>query len=132
MQVAVPMISRIAPDRDLLELDLIESEHKRLRWTAWFAANRLPAPSPHGNRFDHSFMAIAAAVDGLGVTLESTRLAEREIARGQLVAPLAGVAEDVSYVGHYLVYPPIAKPRQAVQRFVAWIARELELAPAGS
>jgi len=126
------LAKKIRKPADLLELDLIESEHKRLRWTAWFAANRLPAPSPHGNRFDRSFMAIAAAVDGLGITLESTRLAEREIARGQLVAPLAGLAEDVSYVGHYLVYPPIAKPRRAVQRFVAWIARELELGPAGS
>jgi LysR family transcriptional regulator, glycine cleavage system transcriptional activator len=58
---------------DLLRLPLIESEQKRVRWNAWFAANGLSAPSPGGFRFDRSFMAIAAAVDGLGVTLESTR-----------------------------------------------------------
>ena len=112
---------------DLLEQDLIESEYKRVRWTAWFAANGLAAPRPRGSRFDRSFMAIAAAVDGLGVTLESTRLAEREIASGRLVAPLAGRAQDVPYVAHYLVYPPAAKHRKSVRQFRAWMAAELAL-----
>jgi DNA-binding transcriptional LysR family regulator len=83
------------------------------------------APSPRGSRFDRSFLAIAAAVDGLGVTLESTRLAERELARGDLIAPLAGVAQDVRYIGHYLVFPPQAKPRRAVRMFAQWMAQEL-------
>jgi DNA-binding transcriptional LysR family regulator len=86
-------------------------------------------PSPRGSRFDRSFMAIAAAVDGMGVTLESTRLAEREIERGQLVAPLAGSARDLSYVGHYLVFPLQAKPRRAVRMFASWMAAELALDP---
>lgn len=114
---------------DLLKLPLIESEQKRVRWNAWFAANGLTAPGPGGYRFDRSFMAIAAAVDGLGVTLESTRLAERELAAGQLVAPLAGRAQTVSYVGHFLVYPPQARHRRSVRTFAEWIARELDLRP---
>jgi DNA-binding transcriptional LysR family regulator len=72
-------------------------------------------------------MAIAAAPDGLGVTLESIQLAERELAGGQLVAPLAGHAQDVTYVGHYIVYPPQAKHRRSVRTFADWIARELAL-----
>lgn len=110
---------------DLLKFSLIESEQKRVRWNAWFTANGLSAPSPGGYRFDRSFMAIAAAVDGLGVTLESTRLAEREIGSGQLVAPLAGRAQDVAYVGHYLVYPPQAKHRHSVRTFAGWITGQL-------
>jgi LysR family glycine cleavage system transcriptional activator len=47
-------------------------------------------------RFDRSFLAISMASSGRGVTLESTPLAEREIATGKLVAPLV----DVCYVGH--------------------------------
>src|SRR5918998_453743 len=43
-------------------------------------------------RFDRSFLAIAAAAEGLGVALESTRLAERELASGRLVLPLDGKA----------------------------------------
>jgi DNA-binding transcriptional LysR family regulator len=114
---------------DLRHHKLIESEHKRVRWGGWFEANGARAPEPRGSRFDRSFMAIAAAVDGLGVTLESTRLAERELARGDLLAPLAQVARDVRYVGHYLVFPPQAKPRQSVRTFASWMAAELGLAP---
>ena len=44
------------------------------------------------------------ASSGLGVALESTLLAEREIATGKLVAPLEGRSVDVCYVGHYLVF----------------------------
>lgn len=121
------LAARIREPADLVSLDLIESEHKRVRWAAWFAANGLSPPSPRGNRFDRSFMAIAAAVDELGVTLESTRLAEREIARGQLVAPLAGRSRDITYVGHYLVFPPTAKPRRSVRMFASWLAKELKI-----
>jgi DNA-binding transcriptional LysR family regulator len=112
---------------DLLRQPLIESEQKRVRWNAWFSANGLSAPSPGGFRFDRSFMAIGAAADGLGIALESTRLAERELSSGKLVAPLAGRAQDVAYVGHYLVYPPQAKHRRAVRTFAKWIAQELAL-----
>jgi LysR family glycine cleavage system transcriptional activator len=121
------LAEHIREPADLIPLDLIESEHKRVRWAAWFAANGLSPPSPRGNRFDRSFMAIAAAVDQLGVTLESTRLAERELARGQLVAPLMGRSRDLTYVGHYLVFPPTAKPRRAVRMFAGWLAKELEI-----
>lgn len=112
---------------DLLKLPLIESEQKRVRWNAWFATNGLAAPSPGGFRFDRSFIAIAAAVDGLGVTLESTRLAERELSSGKLVAPLLGRARDQNYVGHYLVCPPHARHRRSVRTFTKWITKEMGL-----
>lgn len=126
---APEMAAGIRIPADLYDHPLIESEHKRLRWNAWFLANGLAPPSPRGSRFDRSFMAIAAAVDGLGVTLESTRLAEREIADGRLVAPLDGVAHDLRYMGHFLVFPAKSKPRKAVRIFADWLARELGLKP---
>ena len=92
---------------DLLRHRLIQSDNKQVRWPAWFALNGIAVPSTsRGSRFDRSFLAIAAAADGLGVALESTLLAEREILRGRLVAPLAGRSQDIRSVGHHLVYPP--------------------------
>ena len=41
-----------------------------------------------GPRFDRSFMSISAAVDGLGVCLESLLLVQRELETGRLVPPL--------------------------------------------
>jgi LysR family transcriptional regulator, glycine cleavage system transcriptional activator len=112
---------------DLFHHVLIESETKQVRWSDWFARNGLPAPRPQGVRFDRSFLAIAAAVDGLGVTLESTRLAERELASGRLVRPLAGRAEDVRYIGRHLVFPRSARQRHSLRLFTTWLGTELGL-----
>ena len=122
------MARTIGSPIDLFSQILIESETKQIRWSDWFARNGLPAPRPQGMRFDRSFLAIAAAVDGLGVTLESTRLAEREIASGRLVPPLVGQAEDVRYVGHHLVFPRSTRQRHSLRVFTKWLSLELGLA----
>ena len=126
--MCAPELARtIRTPTDLAAQVLIESEAKQVRWSDWFARNGLPAPRPQGVRFDRSFLAIAAAVDGLGVTLESTRLAERDLAAGRLVRPLAGTAEDVRYVGHHLVFPRSARQRHSLRLFTTWLGRELDL-----
>ena len=61
------------------------------------------------------------------MTLESTRLAEREISSGRLVRPLAGQAEDVRYVGHHLVFPRSARQRHRLRLFTKWLGAELGL-----
>ena len=126
--LCAPDLARaIKAPMDLFNQVLIESETKQVRWSDWFARNGLPAPRPQGVRFDRSFLAIAAAVDGLGVTLESTRLAERELASGRLVRPLAGLAEDVRYVGHHLVFPRSTRQRHSLRLFMTWLGIELGL-----
>lgn len=111
----------------LREQVLIESAVKRVRWPAWFAANGLIAPEPRGPRFDRSFLSLRAAMDGLGVALESTRLAERELAEGTLVRPLEGICEDVVYTSHWLVFPQAKRYARGVVAFAEWLAMELGL-----
>jgi len=96
------------------------------RWPDGFVC---PGCGGAGARFDRSFLAIAAAVDGLGVALESTRLAEREIASGALLSPLAGRARDIRYVGHYLIYSEALRHRRSIRSFTSWLLGELGLAP---
>ena len=119
------LAKKIRKPRDLLTQVLIRSDVKRVQWHQWFTANGLETPAIHGMRFDRSFLAIAMACGGVGVTLESRRLAERELASGSLVAPLAGRATDIRYVGHHLVFPRAARQRRALQTFVDWITSEL-------
>lgn len=121
------LASLIRRPEDLLRHALIDSDNKKVRWPDWFAKNGMTAMAPHGMRFDRSFLAISAAVNGLGIALESTRLAEREIQAGQLVPILAGRAADVHYVGHFLVFPRLALRRQTLQIFTRWISQELGL-----
>ena len=112
---------------DLLTRPLIQSDNKTVRWPDWFAANGLTPPTLRGARFDRSFLALAAAADGMGIALESTRLAERELASGRLVQPFGGRAVDCRYVGHRLVYRPQSARHRPVLLFLEWIRRELGL-----
>ncbi len=120
------LAERVSTPADLLGLPLIESDNKRVRWGDWFIANGLEAPARHGPRFDRSFLAIGAAVDGLGVALESLLLADRELASGKLVQPLRGLAQDVIYTGHWLAFPS-RRSSSGLSAFVDWLVAELKL-----
>jgi LysR family transcriptional regulator, glycine cleavage system transcriptional activator len=56
-------------------LVLIESQLSPVRWVDWFEGNGIAMPSRPRPSFDRAAMVVAAATDGLGVALESTRLA---------------------------------------------------------
>ncbi len=121
------LASAVHGPRDLFSQTLIESDNKKIRWTDWFAVNDLITPELRGPRFDRSFLSISAALDGLGIALESTRLAERELASGRLVRPLEGRCKDVTYTGHWLVFPRAKRYSQPLMLFTRWIANELGL-----
>ncbi len=125
---APAMAAAITTASDLLRLHLIHSDNKLVRWSHWFEANGLAAPALHGIRFDRSFLAIASAADGLGVALESTLLAGRDLAAGRLVMPLAGQSIDITYVGHHFVVPRLPLPNRLVGIFYDWLKSELQSA----
>lgn len=121
-----PALARtITAVQDLYAQPLIQSSGQSVRWGGWFSANNLATPADFALAFDRSAMSIAAAVDGLGVVLESTLLAERELASGTLVAPLRATTTTVRYVGHYLVYPRRQHQHAAFMQFKAWLLAEL-------
>jgi LysR family glycine cleavage system transcriptional activator len=119
------LAAAISAPSDLFNQVLIQSDSKQIQWTDWFAANGLAAPPPNGSRFDRSFLAIAAAAAGLGVALESTRLAERELASGRLIMPLDQKSTPVRYVGHNLVFPRYVRRRHSLRVFADWLLAEL-------
>jgi len=61
------MAERLETIEDLHRVPLIRSMIKTVSWPDWFRANATAIPPPPAIRFDRSFMAIAAAVDGIGV-----------------------------------------------------------------
>jgi len=122
-----PVMARtITTVQDLYAQPLIQSTGQSVRWGGWFSANNLATPADFALAFDRSAMSIAAAVDGLGVVLESTLLAERELASGALVAPLRATTTAVRYVGHYLVYPKRQHQHAAFRQFKEWLLAELK------
>jgi DNA-binding transcriptional LysR family regulator len=75
---------------DLRNHTLLHSTSTRTAWSDWL--REAGAPGLRGARhfdFDHVFLQLGAAAEGLGVTLASLPLIEREIATGRLVCPIS-------------------------------------------
>jgi LysR family glycine cleavage system transcriptional activator len=75
--------------------------------------------------FDRSTMAIDAAVEGLGVVLESELLAADELAKGTLVAPFDRSKFEIETVSYYLVRSAEAKGRGHVGAFELWLRMKI-------
>lgn len=120
------MAKTITSIKDLYARTLIQSNGQSVQWKGWFAADDLLIPNQYGLAFDKSSMGISAALDDLGVVLESTFLAQRELASGAPVCSLIGKRNSARYVGHYLVHPRAHRKEGAFVRFKAWLLSELD------
>ena len=106
------------PD-DLRRHTLIHSEINIVGWRDWARRHKIQLDLERGLRFDRSFMAISAAVDGLGVCLDSILLAERELLAGKLVIPFA--AEAMTAQGHGFVTLKSAVDLPKIRIFREWL-----------
>lgn len=112
------------PD-DLVHHTLIHSEVCLVGWRDWMRQHRkVKLDISRGLRFDRSFMALSAAVDGLGVCLESLLLAQRELETGRLVAPLGLDGPKVQGYTFNLLKARAELPK--IRNFQDWLFGELE------
>ncbi|MCR6628856.1 MAG: LysR substrate-binding domain-containing protein [Magnetospirillum sp.] len=91
-------------------------------WPGWCRAQRI-GPAALGPRLvvDHTFVAMQAAEDGLGVAVVPLIFADRLLAAGRLVCPLPGT-EAVS--GTYSLLHRPGKEAPEVEAFARWLAGE--------
>lgn len=127
MPMCSPMLlhSDIPAAQRISELTLIDSLLSRLRWQDWFAANGLEMPGTPRPSFDRAALSISAAVDGMGVVLESTRLAERELARGDLVEMRSDTFVCFERETHFLSCRKNEQRQQKVAVFREWLLKNL-------
>lgn len=105
--------------------NLILSNVNLVQWPQRFSAHGVSiSPSSYALSFDRAYLSIQAAVQGLGIALESDRLAEDALGRGLLV-PVFPYRKHIQIHAHHLVYPPTHAERSRVARFVAWVRKEV-------
>ena len=110
---------------ELLVQNLILSNVNLVQWPHWFAAHGVSiSPSQYALSFDRAYLSIQAAAQGLGIALESDRLAEDALGRGLLV-PLFPYRKRMQIHAHHLVYPRPHAEWNKVARFVSWIRKEV-------
>lgn len=110
--------------QDLLEHRLIHSVKSQVQWPRWFTeAGIEPAERWKRVLFDRSHMAIDAAVDGLGIGLESELLAWRELRDGRLVCPVKNPPE-VALTTQWIVCPHGHLRHRKTRTFLDWLRAE--------
>lgn len=105
---------------DLREHALLHSASTRSAWSYWLkqagASELKPARQVE---YDHVFLQLAAAIEGLGVALASLPLIERDLAAGRLVCPIATPAWRA--LDYTLVVKRDRARDDAVLAFERWI-----------
>jgi LysR family transcriptional regulator, glycine cleavage system transcriptional activator len=110
-------------------LTLIDSQLSQVTWRDWFVLNGLAFPARVRQSFDRAALSISAATDGMGVALETTRLAERELARGELVELGAGDFQRIAKETHFLSQRANERNVEKIRRFKEWLLDELATSP---
>lgn len=111
--------------RDVLRHTLIDSQLNRVQWADWCKLNGLKLPDRARPSFDRGSLAVAAAVDGLGIALETTRFAEAEIARGALVVLDMPPFVPIEQHTHFLCYRNADRDRVGIVAFRGWLLAQL-------
>ena len=108
----------------LLSVKLIQSNVSVVQWSDWCTAFMdKRAPDRFSVRFDRAQMSLDAAVQGLGVALESTTIAGHHIAEKKL-KPVFGLDKAIRVKAHFIVYPARHAKRRPVEAFLSWVHRE--------
>jgi LysR family transcriptional regulator, glycine cleavage system transcriptional activator len=111
----------LAAPKDLARATLIHSTNA-LSWTEYLRQVGAGEVRPHNELWlDRSTMAIEAAVDGLGVVLESEILAAEELADGRLVAPFGERTYTVETTSYFLVRSPGSRSGPQIAAFEKWL-----------
>lgn len=117
---------------DLQRHRLIYSIKSQVQWPHWFSSARA-APLDPGQRvlFDRSHMAIDAAVDGMGIALESTLMMWRELRDGTLICPVRE-PPAIRLTTQWIVCPLEHLHKKKVILFLDWLRAERTAWQSGS
>lgn len=92
-------------------------------WPDWLASAKFPALRPAAAlTFDHFYLTLQAAIDGMGVAMGPTALISDDLAAGRLVAPFTGPRLPSR---SYCTYVPDGKSKdELIVLFRSWLERE--------
>lgn len=112
-----------------MRVPLIQSSINVVQWPDWFmrfyAGER---PERMGLRFDRAMMSMDAAVQNLGVALESASIGQALIDSGKL-QPVFGDKLSIEVQAHFMVYPARHAWRAEVKSFLEWLREEASPTP---
>ncbi len=108
---------------DLKHHTLIHDDFN-IDWAMWLKSAGVDGIDPHrGPRFESSFHAVQAAIQGEGVVLGRSPLVADDLKAGRLVRPFSvSLPADLAY---YVAYPAQTSQRPKVRAFRDWLFEEV-------
>lgn len=113
----------------LLHVDPLYMFQQQSYWEIWLESMGLSGviDPARGMHFNHAYMALEAAVNGLGVALTHTMLAASDITEGRLVIPFhKTLTMDYTY---YLIYTQETAQSPSFNAFRKWLFEEINSMP---
>lgn len=105
---------------DLAQHTLLYADTRPTAWQRWLTLAGVPELKPASTlHFDHFYLALQAAMQGLGVVLGPLPMAQNEIDAGRLIAPLA--APVVPVRDFCWIAPRAAMDDPAIHAFCQWL-----------
>jgi LysR family glycine cleavage system transcriptional activator len=109
--------------RDLAAHNLLHADTRPGAWRRWLEAAGQGGLAVAGQqRFDHFYLTLQAAADGLGVALGPLPILADELASGRLVAPLDGPRLEAR--GYWRVTPSDRVDDPGIRALCDWLDRE--------
>lgn len=121
--VASPALLKAKPLRrldDVKRHTLLTHSTRPEGWAEWFTAAGLKGHVARGPAFEHFFMSIEAAVNGLGLALVPDFFVAQELRDGRLVEPLPDHRLQ-RRGGYYLLYLKGRERDPAIRAFRNWL-----------
>ena len=108
---------------DLQQHTLLHTSSLPRLWPDWLASAQIPALRPAATlTFDHFYLTLQAAIDGIGIAMGPTALVSDDLAAGRLVAPFTGPRLPSR---SYCTYVPDGKSADdLVMLFRSWLESE--------
>ncbi|MHC6154779.1 LysR substrate-binding domain-containing protein [Bradyrhizobium elkanii] len=111
---------QLASPQDLLKVPLLHLKSRPDAWNRWFRVAGVDTPETiSGPFYDHFFLSLQAAINGLGATIGPHVLIEDDLATGRLVAPFPHLR--IVRPGFHVLYRRSLAKDRAGQAFLNWL-----------
>lgn len=126
LPVCSPALSERLPLRspgDLRQHTLLHTSSLPRLWPDWLASAQIPDLKPAASlTFDHFYLTLQAAIDGIGIAMGPTALVADDLAAGRLVAPFSGPRLPSRSYCTYVADAKVGDER--VVLFRSWLEQE--------
>lgn len=109
--------------RDLLKVPILHLRSRPDAWRRWFKASEVVMPDTiAGPFFDHFFLSLQAAINGLGAAIGPYALIAEDLSEGRLVTPFPDLT--VAGPGFHVLYRGSAVKERTGRIFLDWLVEQ--------